>query len=159
MMTVGELRRLVPEEDRLAQALVLVVVGERHQRMLLGHVRRVAHAVDRAGRHVDEPPHAGAPCRDHHRLEAVVVDRPAQGRVELEARIVRDAGQVNDAVDAVHGRGKAGRVADVAANDVEIRMRRQTVRPEEHQVVDDHRVPRAAAVSGRGRSRRSLHRQ
>ena len=65
----GEVRRLVLEQQRLAHALVLVVERERHQRVVLGHVRRVGHAVDRARRGVDEALHAGLLGRDHHRLE------------------------------------------------------------------------------------------
>ena len=36
--------------------------------------------------------------RDHQRLEAIVVDRLAQVGIELEARVVRDAGHVDDAL-------------------------------------------------------------
>ena len=78
----------------------------------------------------------------HHRLEAVVVDRPAQLRIELEARVVRDAGQVNDAVDTADGRWRRPGVSRMSP-----RMTSssgcggQTLRPEEHQVVHDDRVP------------------
>ena len=44
-----EVGRLVLEQERLAQALVLVVVGERDERMLFGDFGCVADAVDRAG--------------------------------------------------------------------------------------------------------------
>ena len=54
----GEVGRLMLEEERLAEALVLVVVGERDERMLLGDLRRVADPVDARGRGVDEAAHS-----------------------------------------------------------------------------------------------------
>src|SRR4029077_14710037 len=70
----GEVGSLVPEQDRLAHPLVLVVVGERDERMVLGDVWSIAHPVDARGRGVDESPDAGPPRDAHEWLEARVVD-------------------------------------------------------------------------------------
>ena len=58
--------------------------------------------------------HAGALAAPHQRPEGVVVDRPAELGVELEARVVRDAGEVDDRVAArqrpfARRRDRAGR--------------------------------------------------
>ena len=162
----GEVGRLVPEEHRLAQALVLVVVGERHERVLLGHLRRVAHAIDRAAGDVDEALHAGRFAREHHRLEALVIDRAAERGVEVEARIVRDARHVDDGVAALDRVSVPARVANVARDNFQIRMRRQSGRSEEHQVIDHDRVTGleqfrnedAAFVAGATGDQDSFHR-
>src|SRR5439155_19331757 len=107
-----EVRGLMTEEDGLTQALVLVVVGERDQRVFLGDLWSVANAVDRTRSGVDEPAHAGGSTRLNHRLEAVVVDRPAERRIQLEAGIIGDAGEMDDRV--VPGAG-AGELRGVAA--------------------------------------------
>src|SRR5215470_11090638 len=57
---------------------------------------RGADPVDARGGSVDEAANAGLAGDADQRLEAVVVDRPAEPRVQLEARIVRDAREVDD---------------------------------------------------------------
>ena len=94
----GEVVGLVLPQDRLAHALELVVERERHQRVIFGDVGRIGHAIDRARRAVDEALHAGLLRGDHDRLEAVVVDGLGQLLVELEARIVGDAGKMQHGV-------------------------------------------------------------
>ena len=121
----GEVVGLVLPQQRLAHALELVVERERHQRMVLGHVGRVADAVDRARRAVDEALHAGRFGREHHRLEAIVVDGLGQLLVELEARIVRDAGEMQDGVLTLQRLGQPRRVADVALDHAQVRAVRQ----------------------------------
>src|SRR5215471_7373475 len=67
-------------------------------RQVLGHVGGIAHPIDRARGAVHEPLHARLPGRDHDRLEAIVVDGLRQLLVELEARVVGDAGEMEDGV-------------------------------------------------------------
>ena len=57
---------------------------------------------------------AGVLGRLHQRPEAVVVDRLAEVRIELEGRIVGDAGQMDDGIAARQARADGGRVAQVA---------------------------------------------
>ena len=132
----GEARVRVLLQERLAHALVLVVERERHERMVLGDVGLVGHAVDRARRGVDEALHPGLLGREHHRLEGVEVDRGGQILVELEARVVRDAGEIDDGVMARHRRREFGGVADIAVDDAQVRVvSRQELVAEEHDVV------------------------
>jgi len=70
----SEVVRLVLPQDRLAHAFELVVERERNERVVFGHVGRVAHAVHRARGAVHEPFHARFLGRDHERLETIVVD-------------------------------------------------------------------------------------
>ena len=87
--------------------------------MVFGDIGRVADAVHARRRRVHEAPHPGVARRHHQRLEALVVDRPAQGGVQLEARIVGDAGQVDDGVGAAHRLRHHGAVTDVALHALE----------------------------------------
>jgi hypothetical protein len=107
--------------------------------MVLGHVRRVADPVDAGGRGVDEPPHAHMPRLRHQRLEAVVVDGAAQRRVQLEAGIVRDAGEVDHRVHSPEALLDRHRVAQVPLDQLEGGMTRQHVLAEEEEV--DHADP------------------
>ncbi len=116
-----ELGSAISVENRLTHPLVLVVVGQRHQGVLLGHVGLVADTIDARRGGIDEAPHAARPGDGHQRLERVVVDRFAEAGVELEAGIVRDAGQVDDGVDVSQRRPEELLVADVAANLLETR--------------------------------------
>ena len=55
--------------------------------------------------------------------------------VELEARVVGDAGEVDHGVDALERRGELRRVADVALDDLQVRVAlRQEVVAEVHQM-------------------------
>ena len=100
----------------------------------------VAYAVHRAAGDIDEAFHAGRFAREHQRLETLVVDRPAERRVEVEARIVRDARHVDDMVAASDRVRVFGRVADISGNNFQVRMRRQPSGAEEHEVVNDDSV-------------------
>ena len=132
----GEVRGLVAEQDRLAHALVLVVVGEGHERMVLGDVRSVADPIHARRRGVDEPARP-RPARDaHERLEAIVVDRAAQSRIQLEARIVRDAGEMDDRVHARGGLAQCLLVPDIRLHELEGRVTGQHVGAEQEEVDD-----------------------
>src|SRR5439155_26717703 len=74
------------------------------------------------------------------RLEGVVVDRAAEARVELKARVVRDARQMNHGVHSPEGRTQEVRIPDVAAD-----LREGGVPLREHVVAEEveveHRDP------------------
>ncbi|CAB4699595.1 unannotated protein [freshwater metagenome] len=136
-----EIGRLVLEQQRLAHALVLVVEGERHQRMILRHVGMVRDPVHGAGGRVDEALHAGLLGGDHHRLESVEVDRGREALVELEARVVGDARQVDDGLDSLERLGELGGIADVSFDHLQVRIAlRQELVPEIHDVVGSYLV-------------------
>src|SRR5690348_617273 len=107
--------------------------------MVLGDVGRIADAVDARRRGVDEAPHPRVASRHNQRFEALVVDRPAQRRIQLEAGIVRDAGQVDDVTGAAHRLRDHGTVADVAFDALEGTIAGgQHVVPEEEEVEDTY---------------------
>jgi hypothetical protein len=108
----GEAGRTLLLQDALAFGLVPGVVGQRRQRHVLGHVAGLD-AVDRGRRGVDEPFDPGGLGGAHKGAEGVQVDGLAQGRVQLERRVVGDAGQVDDGVAALKRLRNRGRVADV----------------------------------------------
>ncbi len=91
--------------------------------MLFGDLGGVAHAVHRARRHIDEAAHTGGPAGLYQRLEAIIVDGPAQFRVKLETGIVGDARHMYDAVDAHQALSVVLSIADVAFGHFEIRVR------------------------------------
>src|SRR5258708_19750759 len=68
--------------------------------MVLADLRRRGDAIDRARRRVGAAPDTLLLRGDHQRLEAVEVDRLAEALVQLEARVVRDAGAVDAGVHA-----------------------------------------------------------
>ena len=115
----GEGGALVAEQDGLAHALVLVVVGQRTSgwSSVTSGASLTPHA--RGGR-VDELPHTHLPRLRHQRLEAVVVDGAAQRRVQLEAGIVRDAGEVDHRVHVPEALLDRHRVAQVALDQLEL---------------------------------------
>ena len=104
---------LLCEQHRLAGGLVLVVERHRHQRVLLRHLRRIAHAVHAARGSEDEPPHAGLLGRLHYGPEGVEVHRLREFGVEFHARVVGDAGQVDHSVGAADRFLHRREVADV----------------------------------------------
>ncbi len=90
--------------------------------MFLGHVGRVAHAINAAGAGENEPPHAGLFANPHQRQERFVVHRMAQRRVELDAGIVGDASQMDDLITALHRHADGLLVAHVAVELPQPRM-------------------------------------
>jgi len=69
------------------------------------------------------------------------VDRGRERLVKLEARIVGDAGEIDDRVVPLHGREELRGVADVALDDVQVRTAdRQEITVEELDVVDCYLV-------------------
>src|SRR6185295_7736147 len=128
--------RLILEQQRLGHPLETVVERQRNERMLLGDLRRIADAVDGARRRTDEALDPGLDGRLHAALEAVVVNRLAQRLVELEARVVGDAREMNDRVHTLHRRLERRDVADVALDHREARIRfRQMIVAKQHPVV------------------------
>ena len=114
-----EVLGLVAEQQRFAQPLELVVKRERHQRMLLGHLRRVRNAIDRARRGVDEPPYPFRLRRRHHRLETVVVDAFRDPGVEVETGVGGNAGEREDGIDAPEMPLEPGGVANIPRDDLQ----------------------------------------
>src|SRR5258708_14800190 len=67
----GEFRGPMAEEDWLAESFVLVVVGQRHERMFLRDLRELAYAVHRAARDIDEAIQDGRFAPEHKRFETI----------------------------------------------------------------------------------------
>src|SRR6185503_2650849 len=126
--------------------------GERDERMVLGHVGRVADPVDARGRGVDEPLDPRPPRDAHERLEAVVVDGAAEPRIELEARVVRDAGEVDDRVDPLGRPPERALVPDISLYQLESRVLRQHLRAEEKEVDHPHLVAPSQQLRYQNRS-------
>src|SRR5262245_8953073 len=104
--------------------------------MVLGHVGRVANSIHARCRSIDEAPDA-APARDVNEwLEAIVVDGPAQARVQLEARIVGDAGEVDHGIHSAHDPRDERLIANVSLDGLQRRIHRQDVVAEEEEVDD-----------------------
>jgi hypothetical protein len=122
-------------QKRLAHALEIVVEHQRHQRVILGDVGRIAHVIDRARRAIDEALHAGLLCGNHCRLEAAVVDGDRHFLVELEFCIVGDAGKMQHRVLAGERLRELLGVADIGLYDAQIGSVRQPA-TEEQIVVD-----------------------
>ena len=137
-----EFRRLMTKQEGFTKAFVLVVIGQRHQRVVFGHVRRVADAINRAAGDVDEALHARQFAGLHQRLETFVIDGTAQRRIEIEAGIIGNAGHVNDIRHPVEAPGIQFGVANVAADNLQIRMARQRLRAEQHQIVNHNLATR-----------------
>src|SRR5262249_28603340 len=112
----------VLQQQRFAHALVLVVEGQWHERMIFGDVRLVGHAIDRAGRCVDKSLHAGFLCRNDHRFEGIEIDRRAQALVELEACVVGYARKAEHNVLVLQGRVQFGEIPDVSRDDFKSRI-------------------------------------
>ena len=91
----------VGQHDALGAHLGLVVLRDRHQLEILGHLLLVLDAIDAARGGIDEALDA-APHRTVGELHGgEAADLPSQLGIEIAARIVGDAGEVDDGIDAV----------------------------------------------------------
>jgi hypothetical protein len=147
-----EVVRLVLEQQRLAEALVLVVIRDRQQGMILGHLRLVGHAVDRAGGRVDEALHPCGLGGDHHGLETVEIDRFGQARIEDEARVVRDARKVDHRVAALHRLCESRRIAQIALDGRDLGMVGHALVTEELDIEDHDLIARLQQNGGQNRT-------
>ena len=91
---------LIGKDDPFAAHFRLVIFRDRQQFEVFGDLGLLLDAVNAAGRGVDETldPHSVRPIDQLHRRQAA--DLPGQLRVEVAARIVCDARQMDDGVDA-----------------------------------------------------------
>ena len=121
----SEVVAFVFPQQRFAHALEFVVKRKRYERMLFRDVRRVGYAVHGTRRAIDELLHAGLLRRNHHRLEAVVVDRLRQFLVEFEACIIGNAGKMQDRILSRAGFGEFRGIANVALYDAQLWIVRQ----------------------------------
>src|SRR5262245_11441892 len=87
-------------QQGLAFGLELGVVGQRLEREILGHFDAFLDAVDGRRRGIDEALDPARLSGAHQRHEGVKIDRAPQLRIELEGRIVGDAGEVDHRVAA-----------------------------------------------------------
>ena len=114
---------LVLEQQRLAQALELVVQRQWHQGMLFRHPWGLGVPIDGGRGGVDETFDPLFFRCDHHGLEALVVDFLAQLLVQFESRVVGNAGEMDDRVHSPAGVTEFGRVPDVPFDDLQPRLR------------------------------------
>ena len=96
----GEAGRAAFFEFVLAHGFEAGVVGERFARQVLGDILFLLHSIDAGGRGVDESADAAVLGNIDKRQEGLVIDRAAEGGVELEAGVVRNAGEVDHSVAA-----------------------------------------------------------
>jgi len=96
----GEAGRAAFFEFVLAHGFEAGVVGERFARQVFGDILLLLHAIDAGGRGVDESADAAVLSDIDKRQEGFVIDRAAKGWIELEAGVVRDAGEMNDGIAA-----------------------------------------------------------
>src|SRR6516162_8702455 len=87
-------------EDVFAQRLVPRIVGQRRERQILGHLGLALDAIHRRGGGIDETAHSRCLRGAHQRPKAIVIDRPAERRIEVKRRVVGDTGKVDDRVAA-----------------------------------------------------------
>src|SRR3984893_5411243 len=108
-------------QDILAHGFVLGIVGERLERQIFGDVGLVLDAVDRGRGRIDEALDAGVLARLHQRPEAIEIDRPAEIGIEVEGRIVGNAGEMNHGVAAGNRFAHIRRIAQIAFDLDELR--------------------------------------
>src|SRR4029450_5289385 len=111
---LGQPARPLLLEQHLALGLELGIVGERLKRQILGHLDAVLDAVDGGRRGIDEALDLGSLGGAHQRREGVEIDRPGEIGIELERRVVGDAGEMDDGVAALQRLLDHLGVADVA---------------------------------------------
>ena len=99
-ISVREPGRALLHQHVFAHRLVLRVVCQRLERQILMDIRLRFDTVHAGRRCIDESLDAAVLGQLHQFDERVVIDRLAKLRVEFEARIVGDAGEVNDRVAA-----------------------------------------------------------
>ena len=123
----GEIRTALGIQHVFAHRLELRIIGQGFEDQILGHVLLFLDAVDAGGGGVDEAFDTGGLGGAHQRLETIEIDRLAERGVEVEGRIVRDAGQMNDRVAAFERLRYVGRVAQIALYLGEVAPVRQIV--------------------------------
>ena len=140
----GEAGGLRLQQHVLAEGLVLGVVGERRQGQLLGNVLLVLDPVHARAGGVDESPDPLVLRDLHEGREGVVIDGLAQDRIELEARIVRDAGEVDHRVHPRELALEQPAVTNVPSDLTQTGMpldRVEDMLPEDVQIDHGHPVP------------------
>ena len=120
----GKAGRAAFFEFVLAHGFEAGIVGERFARQVLGDILFLLHSIDTGGRGVDESADAAVLGNVDKRQEGLVVDRAAEGGVELEAGVVRNAGEVNDGVAAGQRFFEESGIAQISFEEFQIQAMR-----------------------------------